>query len=243
VLETVSPEPGQSFDPVAFLRNGGTVYLLGTASSHSTTATLVGSFIEDVIATARRLAATSRNSRLDPPLALILDEAANYPLDSLPALMSEGGGTGICTVAVLQSLAQARHHWKADRAQAIWDAATVKLILGGQSDARDLTDLSKLLGEVEVKESSESTRAGEKSTTISTRYRPILSVDDLRKIPFGAGVLLLRPAPPIFVDLQQWDQRPDARQLRLVKTEIEEIIRAGFEKKRSQAATRSPTEW
>jgi type IV secretory pathway TraG/TraD family ATPase VirD4 len=234
VLEAVSPEPGRSFDPTSFLREGGAVYLLGTASSHSTTATLVGSFIEDVIATARRLAAASPNSRLDPPLALVLDEAANYPLDSLPALMSEGGGTGICTVAVLQSLAQARHHWKADQAQAIWDAATVKVILGGQSDARDLTNLSKLLGEVEVKESSESTRGGEKSTTTSVRHRPILSVDDLRKIPFGAGVLMLRSASPIFVDFQRWDERPDAEDLRTAKVEIEETIRAGFEGKEAR---------
>ena len=36
---------------------------------------------------------------------MILDEAANYPLPSLPSLMSEGGGTGITTMVVLQSLA------------------------------------------------------------------------------------------------------------------------------------------
>ncbi len=229
VLCAVSPGPGEQFDPATFLRQNGSMYLLGTASGHSATAALVGTFIEDVIDTARRLAAVSPNSRLDPPLALVLDEAANYPLASLPALMSEGGGTGICTMAVLQSLAQARHEWRPDRAQAIWDSATVKVILGGQSDARDLSDLSKLLGETEVPETSESTRAGESSVTTSTRHRPILTVDALRKIPFGTGVLLLRSAPPILVELQRWDLRPGAGRLRAAKTEIEQAIRAAAE--------------
>ena len=77
---------------------------------------------------------------------MILDEAANYPLPSLPSLMSEGGGTGICTVVVLQSLAQARHVWGEHAASAVWDAAIVKVVLGGGSNARDLDDLSRLIG-------------------------------------------------------------------------------------------------
>ncbi len=102
------PDEGKGFDPEAFLRDRGTLYLLGTASGASATGRLVGAFVEDVVATARHLAAASAGARLDPPLSLILDEAANYPLPSLPSLMSEGGGTGISTVVVLQSLAQAR---------------------------------------------------------------------------------------------------------------------------------------
>ena len=55
--------------------------------------------MEDVVEAARRRAAASPGARLDPPLSLVLDEAANYPL---PSLMSEGGGTGIstCTYAL-----------------------------------------------------------------------------------------------------------------------------------------------
>ncbi len=92
------------------------------------------------------LAAASPGGRLDPPLGLILDEAANYPLPSLPALMSEGGGTGITTMAVLQSLDQARHRWGRDAAGAIWDSAIVKLILPGVSNADDLADIARLVG-------------------------------------------------------------------------------------------------
>jgi type IV secretion system protein VirD4 len=80
-------------------------------------------------------------------MTLVLDEAPNYPLPSLPSLMSDGGGTGICTVVVLQSLAQARHVRGEHAASAIWDAAIVKVILGGRSNARDLQDLSTLIAQ------------------------------------------------------------------------------------------------
>ena len=64
--------------------------------------------------------------------------------------MSEGGGTGITTVAVLQSLAQARDRWGHEQAQAIWDSATTKIILGGSSNANDLRDLAQLIGDRET---------------------------------------------------------------------------------------------
>ncbi len=226
VLAAVSPEPGQQFDPAAFLAQRGTLYLLGTATGHTVTAGLVGALIEDVVDTARRAAATSSGSRLDPPLALVLDEAGNYPLDSLPSLMSEGGGSGISTMVVLQSLAQARHHWRPDRAQAIWDAATVKVVLGGSGDADDLADLSRLLGEVEVAETSEHFRAGETSTSTSARHRPIMTAAQLRTLPPGQAVVLLRTADPIHLTLAPWTARPDAKGLRAAKTELEETIRA-----------------
>jgi type IV secretion system protein VirD4 len=124
VLDAVSPTDGQQFDPAAFLRTRGTLYLLGTATGASATAGIVAAFIEDVAEAARRLAAVSPGARLDPPLALLLDEGANYPIPSLPALMSEGGGTGITTMVVLQSLAQARSQWGQQDAEAIWDSAS-----------------------------------------------------------------------------------------------------------------------
>src|SRR5690625_6470966 len=61
--------------------------------------------------------------------------------------MAEGGGTGITTLPVLQSLAQARDRWSEHQAGAIWDASIAKIILGGATNSRDLQDLSTLIGE------------------------------------------------------------------------------------------------
>ena len=53
------------------------------------------------------------------------------PLPSLPVLIAEGGGTGITTMPILQSMSQARAKWGYQAAGAIWDASIVKVILGG----------------------------------------------------------------------------------------------------------------
>ncbi len=73
--------------------------------------------VEDPVDATRR--AASPGERLDPPL-LLLDEAANIaPLPSLPNRLADGGGSGITTVAVLQSLAQARTRGPLRRGRAV----------------------------------------------------------------------------------------------------------------------------
>jgi type IV secretion system protein VirD4 len=93
----------------------------------------------------------------------------------IPLIRSEGGGTGITTIAVLQSLAQARTRWGRDAAQAIWDSAIVKVVLGGGSNASDLSDLSRLIGERDALERSESWSGtdGRRSVSLSKRQRPL----------------------------------------------------------------------
>jgi type IV secretory pathway TraG/TraD family ATPase VirD4 len=226
VLDAVSPGAGERFDPIAFLRNKGTLYLLGTAAGASATAGLVAALVEDVVEVARRLAAASPGARLDPPLGLILDEAANYPLPSLGALMSEGGGTGITTLASLQSLAQARDRWGREQAQGLWDSAIVKIILGGGSDADDLGDIARLVGERTEREYSETNQAGGgTSVSASNRERAILDPSAIRLITPGHGLLLLRSARPIMLTLRPWTARADAAHLQENRTAVEATIR------------------
>ena len=138
VLDAVSPAADEQFDPETFIRDKGTLYLLATGAGAGNSAALVAAFVEDLVETARRIAARSPGARLDPPLLLALDEIGNLaPLPSLPTLMAEGGGTGITTMPVLQSLAQARDKWNENQAGAIWDASIVKIVLGGASNSRD----------------------------------------------------------------------------------------------------------
>lgn len=226
VLAAVSPEPDDTFDPVTFLRRRGSLFLLGSASGASATAGLVAALIEDVVEVARRLAAASPGARLDPPLFVALDEAANYPIPSLPALMSEGGGTGIVTLAVLQSLAQARERWGREQAQAIWDASTVKLVLGGSSNPDDLADISRMIGERDIVDRSRSYQPGGGTSWSETRHREaVLDPSMIRTLRFGYGLLLLRSARPIILDLHPWTARPDAGLLRTWRAGIETVIR------------------
>jgi type IV secretory pathway TraG/TraD family ATPase VirD4 len=227
VLDAVSPRDAEDFDPEAFLAEHGTLYLLATGAGAGASAALVSAFIEDLTETARRHAARSAGARLDPPLLLALDEIGNLaPLPSLPTLMADGGGTGITTLTVLQSLATARQKWGENQAAAIWDAAIVKIVLGGASHSRDLQDLSTLIGERD--ESTDSTTTdpgGRRSHQRSIRRVPILPPDALRTMPFGLGTILLRAAPPIVTDLRPWTNRPDAEQLTTQRRQIEQTLR------------------
>jgi type IV secretory pathway TraG/TraD family ATPase VirD4 len=227
VLDAVTPKDGEDFDPDAFLAEHGTLYLLATGAGAGASAALVAAFIEDLTETARRHAARSPGARLDPPLLLALDEIGNLaPLPSLPVLMADGGGTGVTTLTVLQSMAQARQKWGENQAAAIWDAAIVKIILGGASHSRDLQDLSTLIGERdETTDSTTTDASGGRSHQRSIRRVPILPPDALRTVPFGMGTVLLRAAPPILADLRPWTGRPDAAQLIAQRREIEQALR------------------
>lgn len=226
VLDAVTPRSGEHFDPEAFLTESGTLYLLATGAGAGESSALVAALVEDLIETARRMAARSAGARLDPPVLLALDEIGNLaPLPSLPTLMAEGGGTGITTMPVLQSLAQARDKWGENAANAIWDAAIVKIILGGASNSRDLQDLSTLIGERD--EYTDSTTIGDhgtRSNQRSIRRVPILPPDRLRTLPFGTGIIMLRSAPPIVTNLRSWVTRDDAKTLRADRTEIETLL-------------------
>ena len=110
-------------------------------------------------------------------LSLILDEIANLaPWPGLPIALSDGGGIGISTLVVLQSLSQARTGWSIDEAATIWDSAIIKVIFGGGSDERDLRSLAGLLGERSLTLNTRSWSvpgpAGRRTDPRKPRHRP-----------------------------------------------------------------------
>jgi type IV secretory pathway TraG/TraD family ATPase VirD4 len=142
-----TPPPGRSTDLAAFLREGGTAYMIVDERRASALSPVIAAFADELIETAAAMAASMPGGRLDPPLGMLLDEMGNIvPLPQLPALMSFSGGTGIFICGVLQNMAQARQRWGRDGADMLWGAATVKAILGGLSGP-ELDDLSRLCGE------------------------------------------------------------------------------------------------
>ena len=229
VLDAVSPAPGENFDPREFLTRNGTLYLLATGAGAGASWSLVAAFIEDLVETARHLAAASPGARLDPPLLLALDEIGNLsPLPSLPVLMAEGGGTGITAMPILQSLSQARDKWGDHAAGAIWDAAIVKVILGGTSSARDLQDLSAVIGERDEHTDTISVGDhGSRSLQRSTRRVQVMPPETIRTLPFGTGLVLLRSAPPLVTSLRPWTERKDADQTARDRSRVEQDLRSG----------------
>lgn len=209
VLKACSPPPGSSFDVDNFLREQSTLYLWGDASSQLSVAPLLACLLASITDTAKHRASAMKNGRLQPPLGLILDEVANIaPLPNMPGLLSESGGVNISTVVILQSLAQARHRWGDAQASSMWDAATIKLILPGLSQADDLGNISRLAGEVPIEVESHSAGSGGTSTSTSQMYRPKWSAQEIRSLPDGHALVFYRRLDPIELRLiPYWDRQ------------------------------------
>ncbi|GAA2238715.1 hypothetical protein GCM10010401_08740 [Rarobacter faecitabidus] len=212
--------PGeQQFDPEVFLLSSGTLYLVAEPRSAVGGVSGVGVFfsmlLDDIRATAHKIAMRSPGGRLDPPAAFILDEIANlHPWAGLPEAMAAGSGEGLQCVAVFQSRNQIRDGYGSEAAGTIWEAATRKLLLGSASDTDDLRNLSDLLGIREERISTQSWSASSDTNhSEQVRERPVLSVEELRRLPEGNALLVAGRARPILVDLIPHPERPWAEHI------------------------------
>jgi hypothetical protein len=114
--------------------------------------------LTDVRAAAYR-AANADGTRVGRHVLMALDEVANIaPLPDLPAMVSEGGGQGVLTLACLQDLSQARTRWGAS-AEGFLSLFGTVVVLPGIGDVRTLEALSVLAGDEEVTTRSVSTPA------------------------------------------------------------------------------------
>lgn len=176
----------ESFDPAKLLQSSGTIWMLGSESHQRQAAGVCTALTAAIVEVARELG--RETGRLRPPLLLALDEAVNVaPIPRLEQLLSTGGGSGIQTIIVLQSMAAARNAWGRELGDALLDFNNAKIVLGGLSDADDLEDLSTLLGvrEERVLQTSRSGRLGLLDAgdySWSWRQVPVMRPDEIRKI-------------------------------------------------------------
>jgi type IV secretory pathway TraG/TraD family ATPase VirD4 len=146
---------------------------------------------------------------LDPPLLVVLDEAANIaPVAELDGLAATCAGSGIQLVTVWQDMAQITARYGA-RAPTVLNNHRARLFLSGIADPSTLEYASGLVGEEEVSMGS-LTRDGRggRSTTTSTHRRRLLPPEALRQLPRGTGVLIYGERPPIRLRLVPWSRDP-----------------------------------
>ncbi|MGN6221664.1 MAG: type IV secretory system conjugative DNA transfer family protein [Microbacterium sp.] len=225
IRDALMPRPGDPlFDPRDFLDDANTLYLIGSASGASAMGGFLGALLDDIVEVARIRALASPGSRLQHPLGLILDEIANmFRWGNLPRIMADGGGRGICTFVVLQALSQAETSWSRAEADTIWAAATAKVLLGGASHVNHLRDVETLLGTRQTSRTqrSWSTREAGHSTSEHHERLPLMSVDEIRRLPQSVGLLAYRNRRGVLLDLTGWDERRDAREIQTAKRETE----------------------
>jgi type IV secretory pathway TraG/TraD family ATPase VirD4 len=221
------PDPDQplvELAPETFPLSRQTLYLLSKDGGGSA-APLVAALTDRVLR-AGVAAAEARGGRLDPPMLLVLDEAANVcRIADLPDLYSHLGSRGIVPVTILQSYRQGVAVWGETKMTALWGAATVKLVGPGMDDATFAEDLSRLVGEHDVATVSRSSGGkGGATRTHATRSQRILPAAGIRELPKGSALLLATGTKPALVRLLPWYAGPRAEEIRAATAAAEAEI-------------------
>jgi type IV secretion system protein VirD4 len=187
-----------------------TAHLLSKEGA-GTAAPVVAALVDRILEVAE-LSAQARGGRLDPPVVAVLDEAANIcPIKTLPQLYSHFGSRGIQVITMLQSYQQGVGVWGNQGMDALWSAATVKLVGAGVDDHEFLRRLSGLVGEHDVEKTSTSyDRSRGPSRQYSTTREPVLPVSVLRALPRSQAVLLATGRRAGLGELQPWYHEHDA---------------------------------
>ena len=214
IMAWVAPPRGKDlpvFDPAAFAAGRDTLYLL--TESRSAASPLIAALTDAVMRAGRRQAERS-GGRLDPPMVVVLDEAANIcRIADLPELYSHLGSRGMVPVTILQSYQQGVSVWGEPGMAAQWGADTKKVIGAGIDDPRHARDLATLVGQHDVPVISVSYGDGRASQQVSLRRQEILDAADIRALAPGSALLLATGARPALVSLRPWYSGPQAAQI------------------------------
>ncbi|NAZ85203.1 TraM recognition domain-containing protein [Kineococcus sp. T90] len=191
ILAWVTPpgDPLDELDTASFAGSRQTLYLLSKDGAGAA-APLVAALTDRVVRNGVR-AAERRGGRLDPPMVVVLDEAANVcRIADLPDLYSHLGSRGVVPITVLQSYRQGVRVWGEAGMDTLWSAATIKLLGAGLDDAKLVEDVSRLIGEHDVTVRSYSDGDKRRTTSTALRRQRILPPDELRALPRGTALLL-----------------------------------------------------
>ncbi|MFG3253231.1 type IV secretory system conjugative DNA transfer family protein [Streptomyces sp. NPDC048172] len=224
IVKWVSPDPVRpEFKPHEHVLGKDTLYLLSKDGGGSAAGVIAG--LADATMRAGVIAAERMGGRLDPPMTAVLDEAANVcRISDLPDLYSHFGSRGINVVTLLQSYRQGQRVWGDAGMDAMWSAATIKLLGAGLDDADFVEKVSKLVGNRDVRTPSISKSKDGTSRSYSYRLDPVLPADSIRALPKGTALLLATGVRPALIRLRPWYKEPDAGRISAAaKAETEAI--------------------
>ncbi|MFD8231721.1 type IV secretory system conjugative DNA transfer family protein [Streptomyces sp. NPDC059696] len=210
ILAWVSPDPLlPEFRPDRHVLGRDTLYLLSKDGGGSAAGVIAG--LADATMRAGVVAAERMGGRLDPPLTAVLDEAANVcRISDLPDLYSHFGSRGINVVTLLQSYRQGARVWGEVGMDALWSAATVKLLGAGLDDADFVQKISTLVGQHDVRTPTVSRGKEGTSRSYSYRQESVLPPDRIRALPKGTALLLATGVKPALIRLRPWYKEPGA---------------------------------
>lgn len=191
-------------DPAALLAGANTLYLCAPAHEQRRLRPLFSALATDVLDRAFA-ASTRQGAPLDPPLLVVLDEAANVaPLAELDTLASTAAGHGVQLVTVWQDLAQLQARY-GQRSGSVVNNHRVKIFLSGIADPATLEHASALIGAGASPQRTTTVDArGGRSTSEAPVVRPLAPADGLRRMVPGTAVAVSGHLPPVRLRLRPW---------------------------------------
>jgi type IV secretion system protein VirD4 len=204
------------YTPARLLDGGmNTLYLCAPAHEQERLRTLFATMISELLAVAYESAAASGRP-IDPPLLLVLDEAANIaPVPNLDEVASSGAGQGVQLLSVFQDLAQVKVRY-GERAETIVNNHRAKLFGAGISDPATLGYVSQIVGAGEFDQNTHSRGERGHTTSGTKTYRDLASASVVRGADPGSGLLVYGHLPPAKIRLRPWYEEKSLD--RLVKT-------------------------
>ena len=142
------------------------------------------------------------NKPLDPPLLLVIDEAATLCPDRLPAWSATLAGVGVQLVTTWQSVGQIEAAY-GRHSEGILTNHLTKVFYAGMSDPMGLDYASRLLGEEHLP-ASLSGQAGQDREGTSVATVPVVPAAALRQMRPGDALLIHGTLPPAHVRLRPW---------------------------------------
>jgi type IV secretion system protein VirD4 len=207
--EVAASSRGPSIDLDWVLSGDNTVYLCAPIEDQRRLSPAFGGLLNDLIAQVyRRVASTGQP--LDPALLIVIDEAGNTSLRSLPEYVSTLAGLGVLVVTIWQSLAQIETAYQRE-ADTILTNHLSKLFYAGLSDPASLRYVAQVLGEAEVQTRSVSSgeQLGRSTSQLSTSNLALAPAHALRQMRPGDALFLHGTLPPAHVRTRPFYQ--DAR--------------------------------
>lgn len=190
---------GTSVDLDWLLAGANSLYLCAPIEDQVRLAPAFGGFLNDIIKQAYlRVAQTGRP--LDPPLLVVIDEAGNTPLRSMPEYASTLAGLGVLLVTVWQSLAQIESTYGRQTGTILSNHLS-KLFYAGLSDPDSMRYVAGVLGdeEVETVSRTDDLHGGRGSRQIGTSRSPLAAPHVLRQMLPGDALLVHGTLPPAHV--------------------------------------------
>lgn len=186
-----------------------TLYLMSQEGAES--AGPIVAALVDAIFKLSQLASSAQGGRCDPPMTMVLDEAANIcRIKDLPDQASHLGSRGILVDVILQSYQQGMGVWGRERMGALWGASTCRIVGAGLQERDDAKMVSDLVGTHEVWKVSHQRGPGGSSTGKQKVREAIMPLEDVAALDRAHALLIRQGSRPVLMELLPWYQEQEA---------------------------------